>query len=99
MKQVRVFLGQTSEDDTEQEALALKMEKAKFAQVYAKLNDCFTDLKLQACETLEKSRQNSWLVLKTLILFAHQWSWLYLNLTCLSSRFCLDVLIKELAIA
>ena len=45
-----MFLGQTSEDEAEQEAIAFCIENAGIAKILAKLNSSFTDLKMHACE-------------------------------------------------
>ena len=64
--------------------------------VLKELNSCFKNFKTFICETLEDQTSHHEPVINTFLEFAYQWSWFYLNLSCLSKALSIKVLHKEL---
>ena len=93
----RYLLGNSSVEEADVKSLVESIMTKECSGVLKELNSCFTNFKTFMCDTLEDQTSHHEPVIKTFLEFAYQWSWFYLNLSCLSKAFSIEVLYKELS--
>ena len=100
----RYLLGNSSVEEADVKSLVESIMKKdcsgvlkELTGVLKELNSCFKNFKTFICETLEDQTSHHEPVINTFLEFAYQWSWFYLNLSCLSKAFSIEVLHKELS--